>query len=241
MWKRLIPDEDDIGKHACQDVVVGNRIYGGVSAASREADRQSRLIDAAVRLIGREGIHGLTVRKVVAEAGVSPRYLYDSFTDLGDLRTRAFDTAAESIADDALRSIGRAGPELDAQLGALIRTLVAFTEGQPDRARLLLVDSYGDPDLAERRLAMTATFAEGFAVYIAGHFPTAAADTVLLAARLIVGGTSEVCTARLLGDGHRSAEDLSAELTAAYLGVVDALVGDGTGEATRRGRALRRR
>lgn len=162
--------------------------------------------------------------ETAAAAGVSPRHLYESFTDLDDLQSKAFDAAAEEIGRHALDAVGRAPAELDSQLGALVRALLEHTEHQPDKAKLLLVDAFGDPRLAVRRQAMMSHFAEGFAACITTHYPGATTDQVLLASHLIVGGTAEVCTARLLDGDHTPIHQLTGNLTAAYLGIVQALL-----------------
>ena len=52
--------------------------------------RRSLIVQAASRLISREGLHGLTMVAVAKEAGVSRQLVYDHFPDLPTLFRAAF-------------------------------------------------------------------------------------------------------------------------------------------------------
>jgi AcrR family transcriptional regulator len=54
------------------------------------AVRRSLIVQAASRLISREGLHGLTMVAVAKEAGVSRQLVYDHFPDLPTLFRAAF-------------------------------------------------------------------------------------------------------------------------------------------------------
>ena len=69
-------------------------------------DVEGALVDAAERVLVRDGLRGLTVRAVATEAGVAPMGVYNRFGSKHGLVTavlvRGFDGLAESIhADDA--------------------------------------------------------------------------------------------------------------------------------------------
>ncbi|MGR4880870.1 TetR/AcrR family transcriptional regulator [Streptomyces sp. LARHCF249] len=69
------------------------------------ADRQSLILEAAVRLIARSGVRGLRVEELAAEAGVSTGLIYYHFKDRAGLvqRTLAFiSDRATSYTDEAL-------------------------------------------------------------------------------------------------------------------------------------------
>ncbi|HEY4455906.1 MAG TPA: TetR/AcrR family transcriptional regulator, partial [Pseudonocardiaceae bacterium] len=88
----------------------GERTYGGASAQQRHDERRERLIRAVFDLLATDGTVGLTIRKVAATAGVSPRYVYEDFTDLDDLRCSTFDSAAEEIAGLVLDAVADLPP-----------------------------------------------------------------------------------------------------------------------------------
>lgn len=48
---------------------------------TRVADRQSLILEAAVRVIARNGVRGLRVEELASEAGVSTALIYYHFKD----------------------------------------------------------------------------------------------------------------------------------------------------------------
>ncbi|MEU9236648.1 TetR/AcrR family transcriptional regulator [Streptomyces subrutilus] len=70
------------------------------------ADRQSLILEAAVRVIARSGVRGLRVEELAAEAGVSTALIYYHFKDRAGLvqRTLAFTSdRATGYTDEALK------------------------------------------------------------------------------------------------------------------------------------------
>jgi AcrR family transcriptional regulator len=204
--------------------VVRTRAYAGESAEDRRSGRQDRLFQAAFELLASDGVAGLTIRKVAAAAGVSTRYVYESFDNLEDLRTQAFDRAATEVASQALKAIGGADTDLVSQLKALLGALIRFASDEPQKTRLLLTDSFGDPALADRRQQMTETFAEGFALYVRFHLPESVPDQrVSLAARMLVGATAETFTARIHGALDYSDSELLDDMVDLFVGAIESL------------------
>ncbi len=61
-------------------------------------ERRSLIVQAASRLISRDGLHGLTMVAVAKEAGVSRQLVYDHFPDLPTLFEAAFAEQARQYA-----------------------------------------------------------------------------------------------------------------------------------------------
>jgi AcrR family transcriptional regulator len=203
---------------------VQTRTYAGATAEDRRGARQVQLIRAALDLLAAEGVAGLTVRKVAAAAGVSPRYVYESFTNLEDLRVQAFDRAAAEVAAEGLAAVAAADPDLSSQLAALLCALNRFASDEPAKVRLLLTDAFGDPALAVRRQQMTEAFATGFALYVRVHLPDSVPDRrVALTARMLVGATAETFTARIQGAFPYPDDELLDDMLALFLGAIRAL------------------
>src|SRR5271165_4457657 len=51
----------------------------------RAHERRAQILQAAVTIIGRDGLGNLTVAGVALEAGVSRQWVYEHFSDLDDL------------------------------------------------------------------------------------------------------------------------------------------------------------
>lgn len=99
-------------------------------SASDLASRRQRIVDAAGACLDRDGPAGVTVRGVVAEAGISTGALYHHFARLGDL----WDELAEQrlvAGIDAAAARARAGED---PLAWMVRALVcAPPRGVADR------------------------------------------------------------------------------------------------------------
>lgn len=185
----------------CQDVSVVTRPYTGVSAERRLQDRRRQLLDAAVGLMCEYGVGNLTIRNVAAAAGLSPRYIYESFEDLDDLRLRTLDDIATEVVGRLVAAVLSAAPDLRSQARAAVTALIAYADEEPNRARLGLTGSYGDPALTERRHTMARTLSASVAEYARPHVPDRVTDQQLaLAARMAFGAMAELIVARLDGE-----------------------------------------
>jgi AcrR family transcriptional regulator len=84
------------------------RAYRGSSADQRRTERHARLIEAGIRVIGRDGYRATTVRSVCAEAGLTERYFYEAFGDrealLGAAYTHLVSTLQQQIAATLMKS-----------------------------------------------------------------------------------------------------------------------------------------
>jgi AcrR family transcriptional regulator len=83
---------------------------------------RQRLLDAAARLFGRDGLEGATTRDIAREAGVNEVTLFRHFLSkeklLSEVLRRTFDRQEETLATEgaASRSVGEAKPDLRAGL-----------------------------------------------------------------------------------------------------------------------------
>lgn len=202
-----------------------SRVYGGIPANERRSERRDRLLAAAFALLASDGTQGLTIRKIAAAAGVSTRYVYEDFADLEDLRCQAFDTAAEEVAVAAVDAAASVSPgDARGQLAAVIGALLDYADANPEKARLLLTDAFGDPALAVRRMRMSETFARGFSFYVRDYLPEGGSDQAAeLTARVIVGGVAEIATAWVSGSLPFEKQALIDHQVELFLGAINAV------------------
>lgn len=98
------------------------------------ADRQALILEAAVRVIARNGVRGLRVEELAAEAGVSTALIYYHFKDRAGLvqRTLAFiSDRATGYTDEAIEAVE--GTE-DAR-AVLLQLLLGELQDTPGSAR----------------------------------------------------------------------------------------------------------
>jgi len=108
-------------------------------------DRRRQLLDAASRLLVRDGLLGITMVAVAAEAGVSRRLVYDHFGDLPGL----FEAFFEDRSTQYLDLIDAAVAANDGSEPAVTSAYAQLLELPPeDQAAVrLLVAGPGVPDL----------------------------------------------------------------------------------------------
>ncbi|MDF0528514.1 TetR/AcrR family transcriptional regulator [Tsukamurella sp. 8F] len=76
---------------------------------TRTADVRGALVGAAIAVLEREGLRGLTVRAVAKEAGVAPMGVYNHFTDKSGLQLAVVDFGFARLAD-TIRAVPDAEP-----------------------------------------------------------------------------------------------------------------------------------
>jgi AcrR family transcriptional regulator len=187
------------------------RTYAGATAEQRRAERRGRLIAAGVALLGAgpEDGGGLTVRGVCTEAGLTPRYFYESFTSTDELAAAVFETVIGDAAEVVGDALAGAEPEARSRSRATVEAFVSFAVDDPRRARILFVEGAAE-SLREQRAAALRTFAElaaaqGRELYGA---PPGSERLVEAASYLIAGGMAELLLAWIRGEVKSSRVEL---------------------------------
>jgi AcrR family transcriptional regulator len=199
--------------------VATTRVYGGKTADDRVLERRRRLMAAALELIGTEGWAATSVRGVCRHAGLTPRFFYESFTDLDALAVAVFDDIAVNATAAILEAVGAAPPEPGAQARAAIATFVDELTRDPRRARVAFAEALGSEALARRRLQAMRAMAE----LIADHGRRAygsvpAADRLVdVTAALLAGGIAELLIAWLDGAIVATRDELVSDCTALFM------------------------
>lgn len=124
------------------------RLYGGQSQEARVAERREKLMQAAAKLYGAAGTTGVSVTAICAEAGLTPRYFYESFASREALLLAVFRQVCEHLVFDVTEAIDRKaqidGSLADSALTAFFRLL----SEHPDLARVFLVETdHHDPEM----------------------------------------------------------------------------------------------
>jgi AcrR family transcriptional regulator len=79
-----------VGPDAVADAGV-HRSYRGIPAAERVAARRASLLTAGLELLGTRGVAGTRVEDVCAEAGLTRRYFYESFSSFEEFTHAVLD------------------------------------------------------------------------------------------------------------------------------------------------------
>ncbi|EGD54542.1 TetR/AcrR family transcriptional regulator [Gordonia neofelifaecis] len=163
----------------------GGRTYGGVSAAERQKQRRSALVEAGLELFGTEGYLNVSVKKICDAAGLTQRYFYESFPDRVNLLAAVYehcvDIARNASIVAAAEVLDRTGvgdspvpaevmPTLaEEALGGFIQSLV----DDPRRARVILIEVVGvAPEIEKLRLGAIHDWADLIAGFASSGQPT---------------------------------------------------------------------
>jgi AcrR family transcriptional regulator len=117
-------------------------------------DRREQLLDAALRVINRDGYGGVSIEAIAREADVSRPVIYGVFEGLGDLLGALLDRQEER----ALRQLTAALPaapgdrDPDEFLVSAVRSLVDAVVGDPDTWRPILLPPDGTPEAVRARV-----------------------------------------------------------------------------------------
>lgn len=131
---------------------VTPRRYGGKSAEQRRTERRAQLVDAALEIWQEQGWAAVTMRGVCAQAGLTDRYFYESFTDRDALLGTVWDQVRDetlAMLDTAITAAGDQGA-LE-QLYAALDAVVHHIADEPSRAQIIFGDHAGSAVLEQRR------------------------------------------------------------------------------------------
>ena len=126
------------------------RAYRGVGIAQRKAERRARLLQAAIQCFGRDGYHATTLKALCAEAGLTERYFYESFTNFDEILCSCYQHAAETIFSIVSADIARAQPDPISRLRAALKSYFKVIADDPARAHLTLIEIVGASDSANQ-------------------------------------------------------------------------------------------
>lgn len=103
------------------------RVYGGESAAERQARQRRQFMDAGLELFGTLGYRATTVRMLCKSAGLTDRYFYKNFADTEDLLAAIYTESLDHIQQVVLQVLERASGQAP-PAGVIEAALDAFFE-----------------------------------------------------------------------------------------------------------------
>ena len=120
------------------------RTYGGISAEDRVAARRERLLDAGLEVFGTRGFEAAGIRDLCREAGLTDRYLYESFGSREALFLAVFDRVTDELFTSVAEAVAAVGPKPEQQLRAAIGTFVRMLADDPRKPRIVFADTGGE-------------------------------------------------------------------------------------------------
>jgi len=206
--------------------VPRRRRFTGLSATDRRRERRTLLLGAALTLVGRGGWRAVTVRAVLEEARLNPRYFYESFPDLDALVVALYDRVVDELGARVMDALGTASAQAPAdRLKAVVECIVAFIDQDRRRGRVLYGEDVGN-DALRRRRAETAGLVVAFVEDdAASRRPERASDQVgRMVTSVVVGGFNQLLVDWLGGRIRMRRDQLVEGATALFLALGDAAV-----------------
>jgi AcrR family transcriptional regulator len=199
-----------------QPTTATSRVYGGLSADERSANRRTALLEAALDLFTEGGSRAVSRRAVCARAHLHERYFYEHFNDAEALLEAVIQDQTAGVLDVVVGAGGEVDADLPRRTSHIVRSALRFLTADPRRGALLL-DSHSTDVLQRMKRESATTLARLLSTLL--HDPTAPpaaspGDTELLSYAL-VSGAMELIAGWVRGDLDITAErcaDLVAEL-----------------------------
>lgn len=119
------------------------RLYRGASGQQRQLARRAQLLAAATRLYGTAGYAATTMKAVCAEAKLTERYFYESFTNTEELLCQAYSTESAQLRAQINAAILAVPATPEARARAGLSCYFEAIAARPDMARLLLIEITG--------------------------------------------------------------------------------------------------
>lgn len=127
-----------------------SRLYGGVTAEDRIAERRRKLLEAGMNLFGDPASGSIRVRDVCAEAGLTERYFYENFTGLEALFEAVLQQTIEAIESSVNAAVEEVS-EIDLRGAAALRTVMTTLAKDPRKIQILYVEALGRGERAKSR------------------------------------------------------------------------------------------
>ena len=123
------------------------RLYGGLSAEERRAERRARLIEAGVKVYGEVGYRNGTVKAVCAAAELTERYFYESFANSEALLVAAYIHVTDKL--HAEMAAAGAAARNGARTADVLTLYFTRLKQNPQPSRVFLLEMNGISDAVD--------------------------------------------------------------------------------------------
>lgn len=116
------------------------RKFKGLDAEQRRAERQARLIQAGLETFGLRSFQATTVKDICAEARLTERYFYESFSNREELFSAVYEHCIQTLRLVLVQSLSRLPPDPKVMTRSALQTLFTALRDDPRMARVLFID-----------------------------------------------------------------------------------------------------
>ncbi|GKQ56122.1 TetR/AcrR family transcriptional regulator [Bradyrhizobium sp. Ce-3] len=119
------------------------RLYGGMDAEERRAERRLKLIDAAIEVYGEVGYRAATVKAICEAAELTERYFYESFANSEALLIAAYNHVVDHLHEEMAAAAASGGDDAELRLRAALTLYFTRLKEHPKPARVFLLEITG--------------------------------------------------------------------------------------------------
>ncbi|GAA5042940.1 TetR/AcrR family transcriptional regulator [Nocardia callitridis] len=183
--------------------MAAQRTYGGISADERRTQRRAALLDAALEIVGTQGLAKMTVSGLCAQAALNERYYYENFDSRDAVLTALMDEITAELATAITEAVRGAPPDSRATAHAAITAGIHVLTDDPRKAKVALVAGMATPELRARTTDTIRAFATMVATEGIDFYRVADQrldPTIEFRATYLVGGLVQVLTSWSQGE-----------------------------------------
>src|SRR3954451_14976490 len=125
--------------------------YAGLSGEERQERRREQLLESGLELFGTAGYANASVKAICAEAGLTERYFYESFSDREDMLFGVYEQVARQVTALAVAAADAAEATIEARARAGMQAFFGLLTGAIRKARVLSFEVVGGSERLERR------------------------------------------------------------------------------------------
>ncbi|HET9420454.1 MAG TPA: helix-turn-helix domain-containing protein [Nocardioides sp.] len=114
--------------------------------------RREQLLDAAIRLIVRDGYDGVSVESIAREAGVTRPVVYGAFDGLGPLLGALLDRQRARALEQLTTAFPAGAADPGEAMLVAVRTMAERVRSDPLTWQPILAASHATPDVVRRRI-----------------------------------------------------------------------------------------
>lgn len=122
---------------------AAGRLYGGLSAPERRAERRARLMKAGLELFGTAGYGRTTIPHLCAAASVTARHFYDEFASREELLRALYDEIAEAMEAKVIGVLREAFPDVRERVRASNHAYFSYLTSDERLARIYVLEAVG--------------------------------------------------------------------------------------------------
>ena len=163
---------------------AGGRVYGGLSAPERRAERRDRLLDAGLELFGTVGFQRTTIPMLCSASGVTARHFYEEFASREALLRALYDRIAETAFERVVAALRNADRDVRDRIRDSSAAYFRYLTSDPRLAKIYTIEAVGmHADLEAHRRAKREEFVKKL-TKAAQRVESTAVDSRLLSAAI---------------------------------------------------------